>query len=410
MNKYRDFDNYLKEFPTPDGRYGEYGGQYLPDELLPAFKEIDEAYEEICHSAQFISELRRIRKEFQGRPTPVYHCERLSRKISRCQIYLKREDLNHTGAHKLNHCMGEGLLAKYMGKKKIIAETGAGQHGVALATAAAYFGLECDIYMGEVDIAKQHPNVVRMKMLGARVIPVTHGLKTLKEAVDAAFDAYLREYKDAIYCIGSVVGPHPFPKMVRDFQSVLGFEAREQFLEMTGILPDAVTAAVGGGSNSMGMFSAFLVDPVEIYGVEPLGKGHGIGEHAASITYGKKGILHGFESYLLQDEKGEPLPVYSIASGLDYPAVGPEHAYLHDVGRVKYTYVDDEEAMRAFFMLSRYEGIIPAIESSHALAYAMRYAEEKGTGSILVCLSGRGDKDIDYVYEKYGCGEKFNLD
>lgn len=410
MNKYRDFDNYLKEFPTPDGRYGEYGGQYLPDELLPAFKEIDEAYEEICHSAQFISELRRIRKEFQGRPTPVYHCERLSRKISRCQIYLKREDLNHTGAHKLNHCMGEGLLAKYMGKKKIIAETGAGQHGVALATAAAYFGLECDIYMGEVDIAKQHPNVVRMKMLGARVIPVTHGLKTLKEAVDAAFEAYLREYKDAIYCIGSVVGPHPFPKMVRDFQSVLGFEAREQFLEMTGILPDAVTAAVGGGSNSMGMFSAFLADPVEIYGVEPLGKGHGIGEHAASITYGKKGILHGFESYLLQDEKGEPLPVYSIASGLDYPAVGPEHAYLHDVGRVKYTYVDDEEAMRAFFMLSRYEGIIPAIESSHALAYAMRYAEEKGTGSILVCLSGRGDKDIDYVYEKYGCGEKFNLD
>ena len=306
--------------------------------------------------------------------------------------------------------MGEGLLAKYMGKKKIIAETGAGQHGVALATAAAYFGLECDIYMGEVDIAKQHPNVVRMKMLGARVIPVTHGLKTLKEAVDAAFDAYLREYKDAIYCIGSVVGPHPFPKMVRDFQSVLGFEAREQFLEMTGILPDAVTAAVGGGSNSMGMFSAFLADPVEIYGVEPLGKGHGIGQHAASITYGKKGILHGFESYLLQDEKGEPLPVYSIASGLDYPAVGPEHAYLHDVGRVKYTYVDDDEAMRAFFMLSRYEGIIPAIESAHALAYAMKYAEEKGTGSILVCLSGRGDKDIDYVYEKYGCGEQFNLD
>lgn len=410
MNKYRDFDNYLKEFPTPDGRYGEYGGQYLPDELLPAFKEIDEAYEEICHSAQFISELRRIRKEFQGRPTPVYHCERLSKKISRCQIYLKREDLNHTGAHKLNHCMGEGLLAKYMGKKKIIAETGAGQHGVALATAAAYFGLECDIYMGEVDIAKQHPNVVRMKMLGARVIPVTHGLKTLKEAVDAAFDAYLKEYKDAIYCIGSVVGPHPFPKMVRDFQSVIGFEAREQFLEMTGILPDAVTAAVGGGSNSMGMFSAFLPDPVEIYGVEPLGKGHGIGQHAASITYGKKGILHGFESYLLQDENGDPLPVYSIASGLDYPAVGPEHAYLHDVGRVKYTYVDDEEAMRAFFMLSRYEGIIPAIESAHALAYAMKYAEEKGTGSILVCLSGRGDKDIDYVYEKYGCGEQFNLD
>lgn len=330
--------------------------------------------------------------------------------LGKVQIYLKREDLNHTGAHKLNHCMGEGLLAKYMGKKKIIAETGAGQHGVALATAAAYFGLECDIYMGEVDIAKQHPNVIRMKMLGARVIPVTHGLKTLKEAVDAAFEAYLREYKDAIYCIGSVVGPHPFPKIVRDFQSVVGIEAREQFLEMTGILPDAVTACVGGGSNSMGMFAGFLSDPVDIYGVEPLGRGSAIGDHAASITYGKKGILHGFESYLLQDENGEPLPVYSIASGLDYPSVGPEHAYLHDCGRVNYVSVDDEEAMKAFFMLSRYEGIIPAIESSHALAYAMRYAKEHDTGSILVCLSGRGDKDIDYVYEKYGTGECFISD
>ncbi len=410
MNPYREFENYLKEFPNRDGRFGEYGGQYLPPELEPAFREIDDAYEEICHSAQFINELRRIRKEFQGRPTPVYHCERLSRKFSKCQIYLKREDLNHTGAHKLNHCMGEGLLAKYMGKKKLIAETGAGQHGVALATAAAYFGLECDIYMGEVDIAKQHPNVIRMQMLGARVVPVTHGLQTLKEAVDAAFDAYLKEYKDAIYCIGSVVGPHPFPKMVRDFQSVLGFEAREQFLEMTGILPDAVTAAVGGGSNSMGMFSAFLADPVDIIGVEPLGRGPAIGDHAASIAYGKKGVLHGFESYLLQDEAGEPLPVYSIASGLDYPSVGPEHAYLHDCGRVRYEQVSDEEAMEAFFLLCRYEGIIPAIESSHALAYALRYAREKGTGSILVNLSGRGDKDIDYVYEKYGCGEQFKLD
>lgn len=407
---YKDFDNYLKRYPDKNGYFGEYGGQFLPPELIPAFKEIDDAYEEICHSSQFISELRRIRKEFQGRPTPVYHCERLSRMLGKVQIYLKREDLNHTGAHKLNHCMGEGLLAKYMGKKKIIAETGAGQHGVALATAAAYFGLECDIYMGEVDIAKQHPNVIRMKMLGARVIPVTHGLKTLKEAVDAAFDAYLKEYKDAIYCIGSVVGPHPFPKIVRDFQSVVGFEAREQFLEMTGILPDAVTACVGGGSNSMGMFAGFLSDPVDIYGVEPLGRGSAIGDHAASITYGKKGILHGFESYLLQDENGEPLPVYSIASGLDYPSVGPEHAYLHDCGRVNYVSVDDEEAMKAFFMLSRYEGIIPAIESSHALAYAMRYAKEHDTGSILVCLSGRGDKDIDYVYEKYGTGECFISD
>lgn len=406
---YRDFDTYLKDFPDKNGYFGEYGGQFLDPKLVPAFKEINDAYEEICHSAQFINELRRIRKEFQGRPTPVYHCERLSKLFGKCQIYLKREDLNHTGAHKLNHCMGEGLLAKYMGKKKIIAETGAGQHGVALATAAAYFGLECDIYMGEVDIEKQHPNVIRMKMLGANVVPVSHGLKTLKEAVDAAFDAYMNEYETSIYCIGSVLGPHPFPKMVRDFQSVIGIEAREQFLEMTGIMPDAVTAAVGGGSNSMGMFAGFLNDPVDIIGVEPLGRGSGIGDHAASIAYGKKGILHGFESYLLQDENGEPLPVYSIASGLDYPAVGPEHAYLHDCGRVEYTSISDEEAMEAFFLLSKYEGIIPAIESAHAVAYAIKYAKEHETGSILACLSGRGDKDIDYVYEKYGCGEQFNL-
>lgn len=407
MNKYKDFDNYLKEFPTEDGYFGEFGGAFLPPELEPAFKEADDAYEAICHSAQFINELRRIRKEFQGRPTPVYHCERLSKLFGNCQIYLKREDLNHTGAHKLNHCMGEGLLAKYMGKKKLIAETGAGQHGVALATAAAYFGLECDIYMGEVDIAKQHPNVIRMKMLGANVIPVTHGLKTLKEAVDAAFDAYLKEYDRAIYCIGSALGPHPFPKMVRDFQAIIGIEAREQFLDMTGIMPDAVCACVGGGSNSIGMFVPFLADPVEIYGIEPLGKGSAVGDHAATMAYGTKGRLHGFKSYLLQDEKGEPLPVYSIASGLDYPGVGPEHAYLRDTGRVHYETVSDEEAMEAFFLLCRYEGIIPAVESSHAVAYAIRYAKEHKSGSILVSLSGRGDKDIDYVYENYGCGEKF---
>ncbi len=409
MNKYKNFDNYLKEFPTEDGYFGEYGGAYLPDELIPAFEEADNAYEAICHSAQFINELRRIRKDFQGRPTPVYHCERLSRLFGNCQIYLKREDLNHTGAHKLNHCMGEGLLAKYMGKKKLIAETGAGQHGVALATAAAYFGLECDIYMGEVDIEKQKPNVIRMKMLGANVIPVTKGLKTLKEAVDAAFEAYLKEYDHAIYCIGSTLGPHPFPKMVRDFQSVIGIEAREQFLEMTGIMPDAVCACVGGGSNSLGMFTPFLADPVEIYGVEPLGKGENVGDHAATMKFGTKGRLHGFDSYVLQDESGEPLPVYSIASGLDYPGVGPEHAYLRDQGRIHYETASDDEAMEAFFLLCRYEGIIPAIESSHALAYAIRYAKEHKSGSILVCLSGRGDKDIDYVYEKYGCGEQFNI-
>ena len=404
---YRDFDHYLKQMPTPDGYYGEYGGAFLPPQLIPAFREIDDAYETICHSAQFISELRRIRREFQGRPTPVYHCERLSRELGKCQIYLKREDLNHTGAHKLNHCMGEGLLAKFMGKKKLIAETGAGQHGVAIATAAAYFGLECDVYMGEVDIEKQAPNVTRMKMLGARVVPVTHGLKTLKEAVDAAFDAYLKEYETAIYCIGSAVGPHPFPKMVRDFQLIVGQEAREQFIAMTGLLPDVVTACVGGGSNSIGSFLPFLADPVDIVGIEPLGRGDKIGDHAASITYGKKGILHGFESYLLQDEKGEPDPVYSIASGLDYPATGPEHAYLHDCGRVRYETVSDEEAMEAFFYLCRYEGIIPAVESSHALAYAMRYARTHQTGSILVTLSGRGDKDIDFVFDQYGYGERF---
>ncbi len=402
---YKDFDRYLKDYPNKEGFFGEYGGQYLPEQLVPAFKEINDAYETICHSAKFINELRRIRKEFQGRPTPVYHCERLSNYFGKCQIYLKREDLNHTGAHKLNHCMGEGLLAKYMGKKKLIAETGAGQHGVALATAAAYFGLECDIYMGEVDIAKQAPNVTRMKLLGARVIPVSRGLKTLKEAVDAAFEAYLNEYEDAIYCIGSAVGPHPFPKMVRDFQSIVGIEAREQFLEMTGNLPDAIAACVGGGSNAIGLFIPFLGDPVDIYGVEPLGRGKGVGDNAASMTFGKPGILHGFQSYLLQDEEGNPSPVYSVASGLDYPSVGPEHAFLHDVGRINYVSVSDEEAMDAFYKLCRFEGIIPAVESSHALAYGIRYAKENETGSILINLSGRGDKDMDFVVEKFGIGE-----
>lgn len=401
-----DFTNYVKNYPDENGYFGKYGGAYLSEELVPAFKEINDAYQEICHSAQFINELRRIRKEFQGRPTPVSHCERLSRLFGSTQIYLKREDLNHTGAHKLNHCMGEGLLAKFMGKEKIIAETGAGQHGVALATAAAYFGLKCDIYMGEVDIAKQHPNVIRMKMLGANVIPVTHGLKTLKEAVDAAFDAYKKEYNTAIYCIGSVLGPHPFPLIVRDFQSVIGYEAYDQFKEMTGILPDAVCAAVGGGSNSMGFFHGFLNAPVDIYGVEPLGRGTGVGDNAASMQYGTEGIIHGFKTITLQDENGDPSPVYSIASGLDYPGVGPEHAFLHDVGRVKYDTISDDEAMSAFFLLSKYEGIIPAIESAHAVAYAIKYAKTHRNGSILACLSGRGDKDIDFIYDNYGTGEE----
>ncbi|MDD3931649.1 MAG: tryptophan synthase subunit beta [Eubacteriales bacterium] len=397
-----DFAVYRKNTPTQDGYFGTYGGAFIPPQLVKEFENIYTAYQTICQSSKFISELRRIRKEFQGRPTPTYHCERLSQSIGNCQIYLKREDLNHTGAHKLNHCMGEGLLAKYMGKKKIIAETGAGQHGVALATAAAFFGLKCDVYMGEVDIAKQAPNVARMKLLGARVIPVSHGLKTLKEAVDAAFEGYLNEYEESIYCIGSVVGPHPFPLMVRDFQSVVGIEAREQFQEMTGNLPDTIVACVGGGSNAAGILTPFLNDPVELIGVEPLGAGTEVGQHAASLTYGSEGIMHGFRSIMLQDEKGEPSPVYSIASGLDYPSVGPEHAYLRDLGRVRYTTATDEEAVDAFFTLSRLEGIIPALESAHAVAYAIKLASERPSGSILVNCSGRGDKDLDYVLEHYG--------
>ena len=398
-----DFETYFKHYPDANGYFGKYGGSYLTPELQNAMNEIRDAYFTICKSRKFVAELRRIRKEFQGRPTPISHLERLSDSIGNgVQLYAKREDLNHTGAHKLNHCMGEALLAKYMGKKKVIAETGAGQHGVALATAAAYFGLECDIYMGAVDIKKQAPNVARMKILGANVIEVTHGLQTLKEAVDAAFDAYCKEHETAIYCIGSVLGPHPFPLMVRDFQSVVGIEAREQFVGMTGELPDAVVACVGGGSNAMGIFSGFLNDPVDIYGIEPLGRGTTLGDHAASLKYGTEGIMHGFNSIMLKDENGEPAPVYSVASGLDYPSSGPEHAFLQDVGRVKYDVINDEETIDAFFKLSRMEGIIPAIESAHAVAYGIKLAEKMGKGSILINLSGRGDKDMDYVIENFG--------
>ena len=397
-----DFDTYFKNYPDANGYFGRYGGCYISDELKAAMAEITEAYFTICKSRKFIAELRRIRKEFQGRPTPISHLERLSASLGNVQLYAKREDLNHTGAHKLNHCMGEALLAKYMGKKKVIAETGAGQHGVALATAAAYFGLECDIYMGSVDIKKQAPNVARMKILGANVIEVTEGLQTLKEAVDAAFAAYAKEYKDSIYCIGSVLGPHPFPMMVRDFQSIVGVEAREQFTEMTGELPDAIVACVGGGSNAAGFFSGFLNDPVEIYGVEPLGRGPKLGDHAASLKYGTEGIMHGFNSLMLKDENGEAAPVYSVASGLDYPSSGPEHAFLHDLGRVKYDVVDDNDTIDAFFALSRMEGIIPAIESSHAVAFGMKLARQMEHGSVLINLSGRGDKDMDYVIENYG--------
>ncbi len=395
--------NYFKTYPDTNGYYEEYGGMFIPPQLETEMKKIAEAYYRISKSHNFIQELRSIRKHYQGRPTPVYFCNRLSEKYGG-RIYLKREDLNHSGAHKLNHCMGEALLAKHMGKKKLIAETGAGQHGVALATAAAYFGLECEIHMGEVDIAKEHPNVVRMEILGATVVPVTHGLKTLKEAVDSAFEAYLKDPINTIYCIGSVVGPHPFPMLVREFQRVVGIEAREQFKEMTGELPDNIVACVGGGSNAMGIFSAFLDDSEStIYGVEPAGRDiNVIGEHAASITHGKPGVIHGFKCYMLQDEKGEPAPVYSVASGLDYPGVGPEHSMLHDWGRVNYTSVNDKETIDAFYELSRMEGIIPALESAHAVAYALKLAKEKPNQSILVNLSGRGDKDIDFVVETFG--------
>jgi len=401
----KNYNDYLENTPDAEGNFGDYGGSFLPPQLVGPMQEINDAYLKISKSADFINELRDIRKHYQGRPTPTYYAKRISELCGGAEIYLKREDLNHTGAHKLNHCMGEGLLAKYMGKKKLIAETGAGQHGVALATAAAYFGLECDIHMGEVDIAKQYPNVIRMKLLGAKVIPVTFGLKTLKEAVDSAFQAYLEDPINSIYCIGSVVGPHPFPMMVRDFQRIVGIETREQFLEMTGNLPDLVTACMGGGSNAMGIFSAFLNDPCELWGVEPLGRGPETGDHAATMTYGMPGIIHGFKCYLLQDEKGEPSPVYSIASGLDYPGVGPEHSYLKDAGRVQYATADDKECLDAFYKLSRLEGIIPALESAHAVAFAMKKAKEMGNGSILVNLSGRGDKDLDFVVDNYGFGD-----
>ena len=394
---------YLKSQPDEKGYFGKYGGAFLPPQLVEEFERITEAYLKLRKSHAFLSELRRIRTHYQGRPTPVYHAKRLSDAIGGAQIYFKREDLNHTGAHKLNHCMAEALLAKSMGKTKLIAETGAGQHGVALATAAAHFGLECEIHMGEVDIEKEHPNVVRMKILGAKVVPATHGLKTLKEAVDSAFEAYLSQLDTAMYAIGSVVGPHPFPLMVRDFQSIVGLEAREQFMAMTdGDLPDHVVACVGGGSNAMGIFSGFIDDDVELYAVEPTGKSTRLGDHAATLAYGSEGVLHGFKSILLQTEGGDPAPVHSIASGLDYPGVGPEHAYLHEIGRVHVRGASDAETVDAFYAISQYEGIIPALESAHAIAYAMKLAREVPHDAILVNLSGRGDKDIDYVVENFG--------
>ena len=395
--------SYLESHPDENGYFGKFGGSFIPPILEKPFAQITQAYQELKNSPEFINELKYVRKHFQGRPTPITFAQNLTRHCGGAKIYLKREDLNHTGAHKLNHCMAEVILAKHLGKKKVIAETGAGQHGVALATAAAYFGLECEIHMGEVDIAKEHPNVVRMKILGAKVVPATHGLKTLKEAVDSAFDAYVQDPESTIYCIGSVVGPHPFPMMVRDFQSVIGFESKEQFMEHEGKLPDNIVACVGGGSNAMGIFSAFIDDPsVHLYGVEPLGKGDKIGEHAATLTYGEEGIMHGFNSIMLKDAHGNPAPVHSIGSGIDYPSVGPEHAYLKEIGRSQIGLCTDDEAIEAFYTLSQLEGIIPALESAHAVAFAMKLAQTLSPDqTILVNLSGRGDKDIDYVIEHY---------
>lgn len=391
--------------PDAQGMFGEFGGSFIPPQLESVMQEIAAAYEEIKEDPEFKNELTALYRDYVGRPSALFHATNLSREIGGAQIYLKREDLNHTGAHKINHCLGEALLAKKMGKKKLIAETGAGQHGVALATAAVLVGLECDIYMGAVDVAKEYPNVVRMKILGANLIPVTQGTQTLKDAVDAAFEAYLKDPINQIYCIGSVVGPHPFPMMVRDFQKIIGEEAKAQFQERFGANPDAAVACVGGGSNAMGLFTAFLEDDeVALYGAEPAGRSlDKAGDHAATLTCGKPGIMHGFRSYMLQDDQGEPLPVHSVASGLDYPSVGPQHSFLKDCGRVNYVTINDEEAIEAFFRLSRTEGIIPAIESSHALAQAMKLAATmKPEARILVNLSGRGDKDIDFVVENFG--------
>jgi tryptophan synthase beta chain len=392
------------QVPDVQGFFGAYGGRFVPPQLEAVIKEVEQAYLTIRHDPAFWEEYRDLLKNYVGRPSPLYFARNLTKKLGGARIFLKREDLNHTGAHKINHCLGEALLAKRMGKKRVIAETGAGQHGVALATAAALVGLQCEIHMGAIDVAKQHPNVIRMKLLGTKVIEVTQGGRCLKDAVDSAFTDFVTNHEDTFFAIGSVVGPHPYPMMVQDFQSVVGREAREQIQEQAGRLPDYLVACVGGGSNAMGLFTAFLNDrDVAIIGVEPSGKGPNPGEHAATLTYGTPGMLHGMKTYLLQDANGEPLPVHSIASGLDYPGVGPIHSYLKDIKRVEYVAASDAETLAAFRTLSEVEGIIPALESSHAVAHAIKLAPTlDGDKIVVVNLSGRGDKDIDYVAELMG--------
>ena len=382
-----------------NGFFGSFGGRFLPPQLETPIAEVAAAYAEAKNDPEFQADYTRLLTHYVGRPSPLFLAERLTEQVGGAKIYLKREDLNHTGAHKINHCLGEALLAKRMGKTKLIAETGAGQHGVALATAAALVGLDCEIHMGSIDVAKQHPNVVRMQLLGATVVEVNAGGESLKEAVDSAFNVFAQDYETTFFAIGSVVGPDPYPTMVRDFQSVVGREAKQQVLEAEGRLPDALVGAVGGGSNALGLFNDFLdEESVSIYGVEPAGEGLDTPRHAATMTLGTPGMLHGMQTIVLQEADGSPSPVHSIASGMDYPGVGPQHAHLAQTGRVNYVSITDAEALDAFHRLCRLEGIIPAIESSHAVAYAIKLAAELGPDQVIIAnLSGRGDKDVDYV-------------
>lgn len=381
------------------GRFGAFGGAELPPHLVEPIAEVARAYDEASRDPAFQAEYRSLLAKYVGRPSLLYFAKNLSERLGGAKIYLKREDLNHTGAHKINHTLGEALLAKRMGKRTLIAETGAGQHGVALATAAALTGLDCEVHMGVIDIAKQYPNVARMRLLGAKVVPVDVGGRSLKEAVDSAFATYAASPDEYFFAIGSVVGPHPYPSMVRDFQSIVGREARAQILEEEGRLPDHVVASVGGGSNAIGLFTAFLDDEsVRIVGVEAAGEGLDGRRHAATMARGGTGVLHGMRTRLLQDANGEPSAVHSSASGLDYPGVGPQHAHLAELGRVSYEAVTDVEALDAFQALTRAEGIVPALESAHAIAYAMRLAPTLAHERIVIVnLSGRGDKDVDYA-------------
>ena len=401
----RDRENALpSQWPDAQGRFGRFGGKYAPETLMPALEELEAAWFEARSDPSYQAEIDWLAKHYVGRPTPVYFAQNLSESAGGARIYLKREDLAHTGAHKINNALGQALLAKRMGKQRIIAETGAGQHGVASATACALLGLECIVYMGEVDIARQSLNVFRMKLLGAEVRAVTSGSKTLKDAINEAIRDWVTNVRDTFYLFGTAAGMHPYPLIVRELQSVIGREARTQFLELTGKLPTAIVAAVGGGSNAIGMFHPFINDAgVEIFGVEAGGHGLDSGMHSATITAGREGVLHGSRSIVLQDEHGQVIETHSISAGLDYPGVGPEHAFLADTGRAKYGVITDDEAMEAFRLLCRTEGIIPALESSHAVAYGVRLAAERPRDqSILINLSGRGDKDINTVADALG--------